>query len=47
MFLLGQIKIDKRDKIMETYVKPEMEVVQIENQILNATAAASGPADKR
>ena len=44
---MDQNKTDKRDKIMETYVKPEMEVVQIENQILNATAAASGPAEKR
>lgn len=30
---------------MEQYVKPEMEIIQILNQILNATMAVSGPAD--
>ena len=30
---------------MEKYEKPEMEIIQILNQILNATAAASGQND--
>ena len=37
--------MDRENNNMETYVKPEMEIVQIENQILNAAAAASGPAE--
>ena len=34
-----------RSDLMEKYEKPEMDIIQILNQILNDTAATSGPAE--